>query len=445
MDLKKFSGKKICVAVSGGADSVALLHYLKSRESECGFLLSAVHCEHGIRGAESLADMEFVREYCKKLGVALSVFAQDCPTVAAKEKISLETAARNFRRGCFAALIAEKKADYIATAHHQNDEAETVLFRIARGASLTGASGMKARDGWLLRPFLDWKKAEILAYAAANGLAFCTDSTNADTEFTRNYLRAEVLPALETAVDGAVGNIARFAERAADDDEVLYEYARALLTVFDGEDGRTYTVAFNEKKPLFYRACLLAMKGLGLEKDYTSAHLEGVYALQKSERGARCDLPKNIEAVKRENGILFHVKKNSNGVENCGKDEKSAPKAFGLDGFDGGRYAVILSQTPLQSEGEWKVLRADEDKIPSSALFRFRQEGDVIARFGGGTKTLKKFFNEEKIPVEEREYLPLIAEKNGEVYAVCGVEISEKIKVDENTKNQVYIQIKKKD
>ena len=438
MDLKAFSGKKIGVAVSGGADSVALLHYLKDHESACGYTLFAVHCEHGIRGGESLADMAFVRELCEKLGVELEVFSQDCPARAAREKVSLETAARDFRRECFAALVADKKADYIATAHHQNDEAETVLFRLARGTALSGASAIKAWDGWLIRPFLEWKKSDILEYAAAHGLAFCVDSTNADTAYTRNRLRAEVLPALEDSVDGAVQNLARFAQRAAADDELLCEYARELLSVENGEDGRVYTVAFCEKKPLFYRAALMAVKGLGVEKDYTSAHLDGVYALQKSERGARCDLPKGIVAVKGEAGILLYIKKETKEVE------KPAPKKFGLDGFDGGRYEVTLSKTPLDEMDGWRVLRADADKIPTTAVFRFRREGDFIARFGGGTKTLKKFFNEEKTPVDEREYLPLIAEEGGEVYAVCGVEISEKIKVDEHTKTVVYLQLRRK-
>ncbi len=438
MDLKGFLGKRICVAISGGADSVALLHYLKSRENECGYILSAVHCEHGIRGGESLADMRFVQEYCQKSGVALTVFTQDCPARARREKISLETAARNFRSECFSALIKEKKTDYIATAHHQNDEAETVLFRIARGSALTGASGMKAVDGYLIRPFLGWTKEEILGYVEANGLAYCTDSTNADTEFTRNRLRAEVLPALESAVDGATENIARFAEKSAEDDALLYEYAKELLQVADDENGRTYTVAFCEKKPLFYRACLLAIKGLGLQKDYTSAHLDGVYALQKCERGARMDLPKGIVARKTAQGILFHVKQEG------AVPKKTEEKPFALEGFDGGRYEVILSKQPLEKTGTWRVLRVDLDKIPPTAVFRFRKEGDEMLRFGGGTKTLKKFFNEEKIPVEERGFLPLIAEPSKVVYAVCGVEISEKIKVDEHTKNQYYLQICKK-
>ena len=115
----------------------------------------------------------------------------------------------------------------------------------------------------------------------------------------------------------------------------------------------------------------------------------------------------------------------------------STNSVFSLDGFDGGRYEVILSKTPFE-EGE--SLRLDIDKLPQDAVFRFRKEGDYIQRFGSGKKSLKKFFNEEKIPVDEREHMPLIAEKDGsEVYAVCGVEISERVKVTETTKETLYL------
>lgn len=439
MDMHAFSGKKICVAVSGGVDSVTLLHCLENRAKSVGFTLCAVHCEHGIRGEESREDMRFVQELCARMGLELFLFSEDCLARAEREKQSLETAARNFRYESFSSLVAEGKADFIATAHHKNDEAETVLFRIARGASLTGARGMQEQNGWLIRPFLSWTRAEIENYAWEHELEFRVDSTNADTEFTRNRLRTEILPRLEDAVAGAIDNISRFAARAAEDDELLYEYAQALLTERMGEDGKEFVVTFSEKKPLFRRACLTALKGLGLEKDYTAVHLESAFDLQKKERGARCILPKGLEAVKAENGILFRRERKD---IRC-KLPESQP--FTKDGFDGGRYEVILSQEPLKEDGTWRVLRADGDKIPFSAVFRFRAEGDEILQFGGGTKSLKKFFNERKIPVEERAYLPLIAEQNGEeVYAVCGVEISEKIKVDENTKTVLYIGVRRK-
>lgn len=435
MDLSIFSKKRICVAVSGGVDSVSLLHYLQARENEYGYVLSAVHCEHGIRGEESLSDARFVQTLCAKYGLSLRVFSEDCPMRAKRDKQSLETAARAFRYECFETLLKEGAVDFIALAHHKNDDAETVLFRLMRGTSLTGVGGMSEMNGKIIRPFLSWTKAEIEEYARENGLNYCVDSTNKETDATRNKLRLEVLPLMEKAVPNAAENLVRFSRLATEDDEALYGYAKELLSVKNGE----MHVAFCDKKPLFRRACLLALKTLGVEKDYTALHLEKAYGLQSLERGAKLSFPQGVEAEKVENGIRFYQKKEENFIPN------NPWKTFSCEGFDGGRYEVNVSHSPITEKGEWRVLRVDGDKIPQTAVYRFRREGDFIWRFGGGKKTLKKFFNEEKTPVAEREYLPLIADReSGEVYVVCGVEISEKVKVTSETATTIYISIQKK-
>ena len=435
--LKKYQGKVICVAVSGGEDSVALLHYLNALKTEYGYTLLAVHCEHGIRGQESLDDMRFVERLCREWGILLYTFQEDCPARAKREKESLETAARNFRYECFSRLVREGKAYAIATAHHKNDEAETVLFRLARGTSLGGMSAMKEESGYLLRPFLSWTKEDITAYVQKNALAYREDKTNLELDATRNKIRLEILPKLEESIPGATGNIARFAELARADDELLCELARELLEQTEEE----FFVRFCDKKPLFTRAVLMALKALGLHKDYTSAHLDSVFALQQSEKGATLDLPKNIRAEKKGDGVYLYVKKPEEIYPALAQE-----KSFSLEGFDGGRYEVIVSNELLaDSEEGWKTLRFDKEKLPKKAIFRFRKEGDKIKAFSGDTKTLKKLFNEREIPVKERGYLPLIAdEATGEVYAVCGVEISQTIKVDEGTKNVLYISIRKR-
>ena len=434
MDLQNYKGKRICVAISGGVDSVCLLHSLKDLQKEFGFILSAVHCEHGIRGEDSLLDMRFVQSLCEGWGVPLFLFAEDCPARAAKGKVSLETAARAFRYACFASLVESGKADFIATAHHKNDDAETVLFRLARGTSLSGVGGIYEANGYLLRPFLSWTRAEIEEYAQKHALSYRVDRTNFETDATRNKLRLEVLPKLEEAINGACDSLVRFAKLASEDDELLYEYARPLLTVLD----EGICVDFCEKKPLFRRACLLALKALGVEKDYTALHLESVYGLQSAERGARLDLPKGIVAEKTLEGIFFYPKR----VFAIGCNEE---KPFDQQGFDGGRYEVKISSKPFEEDfSPWRVLRLDAEKLPKNALFRFRRDGDEMERFGGGRKSLKKVLNEEKIPCRERAHLPLIA-VDKEVYAVCGVEISEKVKITDDTKSVLYIGLKKKD
>ncbi len=250
MDFKAFFKKRLCVAISGGVDSTALLHYLKNLENDYDFILSAVHCEHGIRGEDSKEDMRFVQKLCADYGVVCYTFEEDCLEKSKREKVSLETAARDFRRACFASLLQEGKADFIVTAHHLQDQAETVLFRLARGSGLTGARGMQEIDGGYLRPFLSWSKEKILAYAKEHGLAHREDCTNFQMDATRNILRLEVLPRLENAVAGASENLARFAHLAAQDDAFLYRLAEELwrmqaevnFTIYLDWKGNLYTI-----------------------------------------------------------------------------------------------------------------------------------------------------------------------------------------------------------
>ena len=438
LDLRKFFGKKVCVATSGGADSTALLHYLKTQEIACGYSLSAVHCEHGIRGEESLDDMRFVEAFCRELDVPLTVFSCDCKQRAKDTLVSLETAARAFRRECFSALVTEGKADFIATAHHQSDEAETVLFRLCRGTALSGVKAMSEEDGVLLRPFLTWKKAEILHYVQENGLSYREDSTNKETDATRNKLRLEVFPVLEEVIPAAKENLARFAALAAEDDNYLYRESEKLLSYQEKE----IIIAFCNAAPLFRRACLTAMKTLGIEKDYTACHLQSLFSLQDKERGAKVDLPLGLVAEKTGTGIRLFLLKNEEVLPPLPTAEEAIEKMC----FDGGRYEVkLLFDEPTDGEYVGKVLRAGWERLPKDAVFRFRKEGDEIEKFGGGTRTLKKFFNEKKIPVKERGYLPLIAQKSGNrVYAVCGVEIADFIKVTKTTQRVVYIILQKK-
>ncbi|MBQ7323869.1 MAG: tRNA lysidine(34) synthetase TilS, partial [Clostridia bacterium] len=406
--------------MSGGVDSVSLLHYLKTHETGYGYTLSACHCEHGIRGEESVEDMRFVEDLCKAWEIPLTIFRADCPALANEKKESLETAARRFRQECFARLRKENRTDFIATAHHQEDNAETVLFRLLRGTSLTGVGGMSAMNDFLIRPFLNWSRQEILVYAQENGLIWREDKTNAETQFTRNFLRHKVFPLLEECVPNGRKNLLRFSELATEDDALLYTYAEKLLTRQEEE----IRVDFCEEKPIFRRACLLAFKWLGLERDYTALHLEQAYNLQTLERGAKLTLPQNVEGEKREKHLAFYLKKLDEEVE------KSPMQPFDKNSYEGGRYAVSVSKSPQNTVlSPWKILRVDGDKFPKDVVYRFREEGDYICAFGGGKKTLKKFFNEKKIPSAERAYLPLIAERNGyEVFVICGVEISEKVK-----------------
>ena len=433
LELSYYKDKRICVAVSGGVDSMALLHYLKANANHYGYTLCAVNFEHGIRGEESVSDSLFVQKTCKEWGIDLYCYAEDCPRRAILEKTSLETAARNFRNEKYNELIQSGKVDVIATAHHANDLAETVLFRIARGSALSGVTGIKKHQDGRLRPFLSWTKAEILRYATENTISYREDSTNRQTDATRNALRLQVLPVMEERIPSAVKNILRFAKTAEEDDEFLYELARPLLE--QKENG--YFLRFSDKKPIFSRACLIAMKNLGIEKDYTQTHLNDLYLLQTLKQGAVITLPKGVIARRDIDGItITHFEETSQGLEEI------PPTPLTVGEIPLGKYAIKLTYEPIETTNEYdgKLLRLDFDKLPNGCVIRSREEGDIFTKYGGGTKTLKRYMIDKKIPKEMRD-LPVIA-KDKEVYAVFGVEISDKVKIDGKTKKQLYLTVK---
>ncbi len=435
MNFGEFTGKRICVALSGGADSLALLHYLKERAEAFSFLLSAVNCEHGLRGEKSLADTRFVQALCKDWGVPLFCFSEDCAARANRDKVSVETAAREFRYECFESLLAQDQCDYIALGHHADDEAETLLFRLCRGASLTGAGAMKEVAGRYLRPLLSFSKEEILSYAKEKGLSYRTDESNFEPIAARNRLRLEVLPKLEEIIPGATENLSRFAFLAAADDEYLYALSKSLIEKAEkiSAEDSGLRLQFCKEKPLFFRACLTVLKTLGLNKDYTQKHLESVYALQEMQTGARAVLKGGIVAERIYDKIAFFI-------EGAIRGEWS--RGFAVGSFDGGSYEITVSTEPI--EGAEKLLRFDGEKVPENAVFRFPEEGDTFEKFGGGRKSLKKYLVDKKISARERESLPVLADGK-EILLVCGVEISEKLRVDERTQRTLYVSIKRKE
>lgn len=420
--MSELKNKKICVALSGGRDSVALAHYLFVHSLAGGYTLCAVNCEHGIRGEESLRDTAFVKEFCGKLNLPLYCFSADCVAKAREERVSVESAARAFRYSCFKQILAEGKADVIATAHHADDNAETVLFNLCRGSSLSGLKGIGDREGFI-RPFLSLTRSEIDLYIKENSLSYVEDSTNVFDEATRNIIRHKVLPVLKDSVPGAVKNISRLSALVKEDDELLYSLSKGLLSF---SSGRAYIEA-DERKPLFMRAALTALKKLGIEKDYTYAHLLSVYNLLFAENGDEVSLPKGVRAVREYGKICLCI-------EGEKPSDISLPFSAGKTVLDGAEITVTESSDEANKAvlGGAKILKFNPCALPEGCVFRFRREGDVFKKFGGGTKKLKDFLIEKKIPRKDRDFIPLIA-CGDEVFAVCGVEISDKIKCADGT------------
>ena len=404
-DLQPYRSRAVCVALSGGADSVCLLHYLKENAQAQNITLSAIHVEHGIRGDESLRDMRFCQTLCKDWEIPLRIHSVDLPEFAKTHKMGLEEAGRKIRYEQFFLLLEQGKADFVATAHHKNDVAETVLFRLTRGTSLSGMRAISERKG-IVRPLLSLTRKQIEAYVAENHLAFVEDATNTDESYARNAIRHAVLPVLEEISPNAAEHIAHFSALAAEDDEYLNSLAVKEIFYRQGEA----LVPADLPAPLFYRACLEAMHYVGVKKDYTGAHLEALTQLKTRDSGKRINLPFGAEAAREYDKIVFYR----------ADDEEFAERPFAAE------YGEWIQKE--QTDG----LKVDMDAFPKGCVLRTRQEGDFMIPFGGGKKSLKKFLTDKKIPARAGRKLKLIACGN-EVLVVLGVEISDKLKVTEKT------------
>ena len=271
-DFSVFKNKIIGVATSGGSDSMALLHYMLSIKDKFFFNVIALNVEHGIRGESSIADSLFVKDYCEKLNIPLLSYSVDAVSHSKEYKLSIEQSARILRYECFQKAISDGNCDFIATAHHQKDNAETILINLFRGTGLKGATGISNFDGKIIRPLLNTEKKEILAYLEEFKVPFVNDESNFSSDYTRNYLRLNVVPLIEKVFPEYDKSLTRFSSLVKEEDEFLDRLSEKALI----KKGGCYYIDLDTEKVLFKRACIIAFKALGIEKDWEKAHVDGV-------------------------------------------------------------------------------------------------------------------------------------------------------------------------
>ena len=286
----------IVTGLSGGADSVFLFLYLIHIKKEYNLKLCFVHVNHGIRGSEAGNDQHFVEELCKRENVMYKVFYKDIPQMADELSMTEEEAGRVYRYECFDKMRKELGYNKIAVAHHQDDQAETVLFQLIRGSGFRGLGGMKAKNGCIIRPLLSVKKQEILDYLDESGQNYCIDSTNNDDEYARNQIRHHLIPYLqENLQKETVSHIAKTASYLQDVTEFIDIQTDA---VWDR------VIVCKESFPKEIRAGLSEMKKLhivlqreifmrmiefmsGRRKDITARHIDSLIRLLNGQTGRK--------------------------------------------------------------------------------------------------------------------------------------------------------------
>lgn len=420
-----YDGEPVLVGFSGGMDSVALLTIL----DRLGYPVTAVHVHHGIRGKEADRDAAFTEAFCRDRQIPYLLKRIDVPAYASERHLSLETAARDLRYRIFEDLCAERNAK-IAVAHHQSDQAETVLAHLIRGSGLNGLTGMRPLAGSVIRPLLKIEKAEIERYVRENGLPYVTDSTNLTPDCTRNALRLNVMPRLEEIHPGAENAIAACADRLNNLQKWLNKEldARFAALTEQTEDG----LLLKYEPEDFLRSELIRRAVNGIRGNIIDLNEEKVSAISRlydSQSGKEKVFFGSLHIQKTYDGLLFYQKDADFSAETPFVLGETVPW---IDGVVRSEIVPAFSRGP---ESEC----VDATLLPPDAVLRTRRPGDYLTPLGmTGRVSLKEYLIDKKIPQKRRDHLVLLA-SGQEIYGILGVTVSEKCRVTDQTQQIIRI------
>ena len=419
------AGDRIGVAVSGGEDSMALLTLLNNLSQELDFEVLAIHVNHNIRKSAN-RDVRFVKKYCDENQIAFVKYTVNAPEYSTANKVGLEVAARELRYQCFEAAVKKHKLNKVALAHHLHDQAETVLMHLFRGCSLEGASGMAPVRGVYIRPFLETKKSDIIAYNYRNSIPHVEDETNDDNVYRRNYIRNVLLPEITREWRGAAENLAAFSRIAARDNKFILDQCDMNGIVREGNVVRIPLSRFFLPSSIVTRVLYHALGLLDMRIDIEIKHINAIIALSVDGlNGEKISLPHNGYAIKEYEYIsLVRNENRPQFKEYSFRVGKTLVEGFGT---------ISITKTISYKLAIQRGLCViDADKLPRKAKWRFRLDGDMFEKIGGGTKKLNAYMTDKKIPARLRPTTPVLA-LDHEVFVVGGVAISEKVKTDRDT------------
>lgn len=408
------AGDRVICAVSGGADSMAMLWCLYTSREALGISVCAAHFNHGIRGAEADADEAFVRAFCESHGIAFFAGRADVTAYAEENGLTLEEAAREKRYEYLLSLPGDK----LATAHNADDNAETVLLHLLRGSGLRGLCGIPPVRGRIVRPMLSVSREDIVRFLNEENIPWREDRTNAEDDCLRNRLRHRVMPLLYEQAPHLRKNLLRQCALLRGEDTLLDELARKLLEP-DG-DGWRIAPMLAADDALQKRALRLLLRER-LPQDAAQRHVAALQALLRSDDpSAQIALPNGLTARRRYDALV---------ITQCGETATFPETALSVPGVTHVpqlrlRVTCAVAEK-FQNQGNTAFQFAVKyDMIATDALLlRPRRTGDRMQMDGGCTKTLKKLLIERRIPRDRRELLPVLTD-GSRVIAVLGLGVS---------------------
>jgi len=431
-------GATVLVGVSGGPDSMALLHFLNKIRGQLQLELTVLSVNHQLRGADSVDDLAYVKAICVEWGIAFIGISLDVPEYEANHRLSTEVAARELRYQFFEEKMQELGADYLALGHHGDDQIETLLMKLVRSASSTAFSGIPVRralgGGEIIRPLLAVTKEEIEAYCTEHGIEARVDATNFETAHTRNYYRKHVLPLLKAKNSNLHITAQHLSETLQEDEAFLQKEAKKVLEQTVKYNPEKYMAVMEIKlfkkndHSLQRRAYQLILNYLyeTLPDQLSYAHEEAFFALlQHNDGNVQIDFPSALKLNKAYDRLTFYF-----------QDQHPQPKTFhetlDLPGTvqlqDGSTITAKLVDN-IEEENKFTFyITIREVALPLHV--RTRIPGDRMSWKGlNGTKKLKDIFIDAKIPLAKRDCWPVLVDHNGEILWLIGLKKGERRKI----------------
>ncbi len=457
-------GDGVVLGVSGGADSVCLLFalYGLARELEIG--LYVVHVNHGIRG-DAARDAAYVETLCRKLEVPFTLVEEDVGAVARRQGCSTEEAGRQVRYEAFYREMERRGAQKIAVAHNAGDRAETMLLNLFRGSGLTGLGSIRPVRERIVRPLLGLERGEIEAYLKRRDISWRQDSTNDTDEYTRNRIRRHILPYAEREIcSGAAAHLCKAADIFMEIEDYMEEQIRQAGRLCAAREGPGEAprfilscVAFENLHPALRKGLLLSvLKELSpAHKDMGAGQVDQMLALCERPGNREIHLPQGIRAVRSYDRVILERRQDTGQTVAALAVPVPVPRSPGeslvckvpggilrltrLEKEDKGDQTYKKSANLLENEcTEW----LDCDKIEELLEWRTRQAGDYLrirTSSGGGHKTVKSLFIDEKVPCRERDQIPLLAQ-GSHILWVAGRRICESCKINDDTRQILKVE-----
>jgi len=401
--------EKVLVALSGGADSVCLLGILLSLSKKLSFEVLAAHVNHQLRGEDAEADEEFVRDLCQKWDVPLFVKKADVALLAHEQHISVETAGRNVRYDFFDEICDENDAIKIATAHHQNDQAETILMHMIRGAGLSGLAGIPYMRQKIIRPLLDVTRAEIEEYLRVSQIPHREDKTNKSLDYTRNRIRHELLPQIESYNPHIVNTMANNARFLQDDEEFIEHVTKKTFEecLISRDMNRVVwnrSRASQKNRAILSRLLLLVLDIMGVSASVSHDMVLLFEKKIKSNQTEHMQVHNLLSIHFVGDAVIFELANARDREDFCydmtvGKDIYIAP----IDMW------IRADLVDTKEKCVKNVAYFDYDKIMEPMQVRSKQDGDRFFPVGmQGSKTVKKFLTDLKIPMTQKKCVPIV-------------------------------------